>query len=85
MVASEDVIALFDISLCRDAATAELLSAAERKGAVEHVEVGDAKSVLITTDKIYLSPVSTATLKRRAMVLETVARFHAPVRSDVPE
>ncbi|WP_307016613.1 extracellular matrix regulator RemB [Alicyclobacillus cycloheptanicus] len=78
MVALKNIIGIFDIHLKDNTSVGNLLRAAKERNAVEVVEVGDVKSFIVTDDKVYLSPISSVTLKKRAYVLDTAERieFH---------
>lgn len=78
MVALQDIIGIFNIHLAENTSTATLLKAAQERNAVEIVEAGDVKSLIVTNDVVYLSPISSLTLKKRASILDTAERieFH---------
>ncbi len=66
VVRLKDVIAILDQEACAAAATREFLGLARRRGQTFDLTVGAAmKTAVITTDRVLLSPCSSATLRRR--------------------
>ncbi|WP_288010470.1 extracellular matrix regulator RemB [Kyrpidia sp.] len=67
MVSTKDVIAILDtkmVNVCDD--TRRFLQAADGKGLVFRVESGQEKSIVITETRVFISPISSLTLKKRA-------------------
>lgn len=67
MVSCKDVIGIFDIQTKDSATTQAFLHAAQTR---ETVEVGEIKSFVVTDGKMYYSPISSLTLKRRARFMD---------------
>lgn len=67
MVPSKEVIAICDLRM-RDSAdsTREFLNVAEEEGFVVVIDENESKSFVVTTRKVYYSPISSLTLKKRA-------------------
>lgn len=67
MVPSKDVIAIFDLKM-KDSAesTKEFLNVAEEEGFVIIIDDHDSKAFVVTNQKVYFSPISSLTLKKRA-------------------
>lgn len=55
----------FDASTHSESSTIELLQKAEREQKVEYVSPDIPRSFIVTEDRIYISPVSAATLRLR--------------------
>ncbi|MBX6395567.1 MAG: DUF370 domain-containing protein [Alicyclobacillaceae bacterium] len=67
MVPAKEVIAILDAKMtevCDD--TRNFLHLADEDGFVVRIEPGEGKSLVITTRKVYISPISSLTLKKRA-------------------
>ncbi|MDA3129307.1 extracellular matrix regulator RemB [Aliibacillus thermotolerans] len=69
VILSKDVVAILNYDSNDETTTEQLLSSYNQKNVVE---IGEdvTKSVVVTVDKIYLSPISSLTLKRRAQAVE---------------
>lgn len=66
VVRIKDLVAILDQRTVEGAAaTREFLGFMRAQGRVEDVGQGEAKSVVVCRDRVILSPISTATLKRR--------------------
>ncbi|KKM11564.1 hypothetical protein SY88_07630 [Clostridiales bacterium PH28_bin88] len=68
IVPQEEIVAIIDIDLSRKSdLTREFLQVAEVEGALQAVAKDEEpKSCIITTSKVYLSSISSATLLKRA-------------------
>lgn len=67
VVLKKDVVAILEMDSDSSAITKEFLEIAKDEGFIEYISEKDkGKSYLITTNKIYLSPISCATLKKRS-------------------
>ena len=67
MVSSKDVIAIFDVKMKDSASsTAEFLKVADEEGFVISIDPEDIKSFVVTNERVYYSPISSLTLKKRA-------------------
>lgn len=70
MVPAKEVVVILDVKtseVCED--TRDFLRISEEEGFVVRIEPSDpksAKSVVVTTRKVYVSPISSITLKKRA-------------------
>ncbi|GGI95010.1 hypothetical protein GCM10010885_00700 [Alicyclobacillus cellulosilyticus] len=71
MVSCKEVIGIFDINSANSPGTSEFLKRCEERLGVEVVEVGEIKSFIVTDRKLYYSPISSLTLKKRAEQFET--------------
>ncbi len=69
------VIGIFDIHIQESPETKSFINRSLEEKAVEVVEPGDIKSYVVTDDKVYYSPISSATLKKRAIVMELHGNF----------
>jgi len=68
VVPKKDIIAILDYHKGFSGINKEFLEIARDEGFVETItEPGKEKSYLITTEKIYISPISCNTLKKRSM------------------
>lgn len=67
MVPSKEVIAIFDLKT-QDASdsTKEFLNVAEEEGFVVVIDQNESKSFVVTNRKVFYSPISSLTLKKRA-------------------
>ncbi|GMA50737.1 hypothetical protein GCM10025857_20940 [Alicyclobacillus contaminans] len=75
MVCMKDVIGIFDIHVQESPLTAKFIELAKRNEAVEIVELGEIKSFVVTEQKLYYSPISSLTLKKRAHLLDSGGRM----------
>ncbi len=67
MVQSKDVIAIFDLKMKYSSdSTKEFLNVADEEGFVVTIDENESKSFVVTTKKVYYSPISSLTLKKRA-------------------
>ena len=67
VIRDKEVIGIFDMDTSTvNKATRDYLSRAEKSGRVEYVNFDLPKSFIVTKDKIYVSPINTATLNKRA-------------------
>lgn len=72
VISLKKVVAIFDLRSVREAeATREFLSQALGQKRVVDVSTGDTKSMVLTDTEIYLSPISSLTLKKRADFLNS--------------
>jgi len=69
-ILAKDIVAIFDIKAEHQSeSTKEFLRTAEDEGFVVYL-TDKPNSFVVTTNKIYLSPISTATLRKRLTSLE---------------
>ncbi|WP_027415080.1 extracellular matrix regulator RemB [Aneurinibacillus terranovensis] len=66
VVRSADVIAILDYHANSSKITRQFIKHAEKEGRVMASSNEESKSYVITKDKVYCSPISSLTLKRRA-------------------
>lgn len=70
VVPTKDVIAIFDIDSTGESdITQEFLKVVEEEGFVRDISEGEAKSLIVTTRNVYFSPISSATLGKRAVAV----------------
>ncbi len=66
VIRSKDIVAIIDRHLLQSSTIInEFVSGQQKQSRVVEVTEGDIKSIVVTKDNIYLSPLSSATLKRR--------------------
>jgi len=70
MVRLSDVIGIFDVSAAESPDTQKYLDLARHANSTETVEIGEVKSLVITNKRVYYSPISSLTLKKRAAVFQ---------------
>jgi regulator of extracellular matrix RemA (YlzA/DUF370 family) len=67
VVAMEEMVAILDMDATKREPTQELLGFAADEKMVVHIgRRGREKSIVLTSDRIYLSPISVATLLKRS-------------------
>lgn len=78
MVKLDEIIGIFDIRLQKEPSTHKLFERLQSESQMDGVGGAGAKSFVLTEKKAYLSPISSATLKKRASIFDTVERieFH---------
>lgn len=67
VVPSKDVVMILDRQSSMESSIVEEFFL-KQKGKIVQLANGDAKSIIITLNKIYFSPLSSSTLKKRAQV-----------------
>lgn len=70
-----DVIGIFDIHIQESAETKPFIERSKEEKTIEFVEPGDVKSCVVTNNKVYYSPISSATLKKRAVAMDLSGKF----------
>ncbi|WP_078556999.1 extracellular matrix regulator RemB [Bacillus alkalicellulosilyticus] len=76
IIRSKDVIAILSSDMKESSGiTKEFLKAHFTKSNVQHISEELIKSIVITVDKIYYSPISSVTLKRRAQAVSELDSF----------
>jgi regulator of extracellular matrix RemA (YlzA/DUF370 family) len=74
VVALEDLVAIMDLETTKREPTKEFLSFASEEKLVTHIGKREReKSIIITADRVYLSPISSATLMKRSLLREGAA------------
>ena len=67
VITDKEIIGIFDMDTSTvNKATRDFLSLAEKSGRVEYVNFDLPKSFILTEDKVYISPINTATLYKRS-------------------
>jgi extracellular matrix regulatory protein B len=75
MISVREVIAILDAEAAgHEPDPGSFLERAGREGRIEPVTSGDVKSYVITRDRVYASPISSATLKKRAELAQIPLR-----------
>lgn len=71
MVRLRDIIGIFDIHTKKSTESQQLFTRAETNRLVLNVDTpgGEMKSIILTDEYLYMSPISSLTLKRRASQL----------------
>jgi len=72
IIRSSELIAIFDLSIENSSKVSkQFIEHAEKNKNVEVISQEECKSLVITTNKVYYSPISSTTLKKRAGQLLT--------------
>ena len=67
VIRDKEIIGIFDMDTSTvNKATRDFLSLAEKSGRTQYVNYDLPKSFILTDNKIYISPINTATLNKRA-------------------
>jgi hypothetical protein len=67
IIRAAELIAIFDLSMERTSKISkQFISHAEKEKKIEMIGEEDSKSLVVTINKIYYSPISSSTLKKRA-------------------
>lgn len=75
VIQSKDIIAIVDRNVVSSSVIMEeMVSRGEAEGIVSG-PLENAKSIVITTDHIYCSTLSAATLQKRASMIQTISRL----------
>jgi regulator of extracellular matrix RemA (YlzA/DUF370 family) len=75
VIRTDSIISIIDQNvIAASAAVEEMISSANKQGQLLG-PVGDAKSVVITEQTIYFSPLSVPTLKKRASMISTISKL----------
>jgi extracellular matrix regulatory protein B len=73
VIRSKDVIAILDRQVKETSETiGEFLEFYQQEDKVEEITKDMSKSIVITNEKVYLSPISSSTLKRRALFVSDI-------------
>ncbi|MGM9571187.1 MAG: extracellular matrix regulator RemB [bacterium] len=77
IVRTKDIISINDFVSTKSAATKEFLEIAREEGFVEDISNGSGKSFIIVIhnnqQKVYISPISSSTLGKRAGFIDSLA------------
>lgn len=67
VVSLKKIVAILDLKSCKEGeATRQFLSLHQSEKRVHDISGGDPKSIVVTDQEIYLSPISSLTLKKRS-------------------
>ncbi|QGQ93432.1 DUF370 domain-containing protein [Paenibacillus psychroresistens] len=67
IIRAAELIAIFDLSMEKTSKISkQFISHAEKEKKIEMIGEEDSKSLVVTINKIYYSPISSSTLKKRA-------------------
>ncbi|PWU70089.1 extracellular matrix regulator RemB [Gracilibacillus dipsosauri] len=76
VIQSKDVIAIIDYSLVTSSTiNEEMLQELRREKEIIATEEDLTKAIVITTNKVYYSPLSVLTLKKRASMISTISKL----------
>ena len=71
IIRTSQLVAIFDISIEQSSKLSrQFVVHAQKNKEVETIGEEDPKSIVVTENKVYYSPISTSTLKKRAHYLE---------------
>lgn len=66
MIRSIDLIAIFDVSIEKNSELShQYIDYARQNNMLEIIDATEVKSIVLTKDQLYYSPISSSTLKRR--------------------
>jgi len=72
IIRTSQLVAIFDISIEQSSKLSrQFVVHAQKNKIVEAIGEDDHKSIVITENKVYYSPISTSTLKKRAHILDS--------------
>jgi hypothetical protein len=67
IIRASELIAIFDLSMEKTSKISkQFISHAEKEKKIETIGEEDSKSLVVTINKVYYSPISSSTLKKRA-------------------
>jgi hypothetical protein len=70
IIRTEELIAIFDLSIEKNSKISkQFISYAVKEKKIETIGEEDCKSLVVTANKVYYSPISSTTLKKRATQL----------------
>ncbi|WP_373894389.1 extracellular matrix regulator RemB [Virgibacillus sp. CBA3643] len=75
VIRSSDIIAIVDYNLISSSSIMEEMVTESNKQKKVVGPMNDAKAVMVTTENIYYSTLSVATLKKRASMISTISRL----------
>ncbi|HEX7713251.1 MAG TPA: extracellular matrix/biofilm biosynthesis regulator RemA family protein [Bacillota bacterium] len=73
LISSKDIIAIISVENVSDADCRKVFLKGQDQKEIKRIDSENCKSIIITDKKIYLSPISTLTLKKRAEFLNEIA------------
>ncbi len=71
-IAANNVIAIIDVKHAKNDSTQEFLNQMHTLGKLYRIEEKASKSYVITDDCVYISPISSTTLKKRAFSVDAL-------------
>lgn len=72
IIRTSQLIAIFDISIEQSSKVSkQFIVQAQKNRKVETIGEEDPKSIVVAEDRVYYSPISTSTLKKRAHYLDS--------------
>lgn len=72
IIRASELIAIFDISIEKSSKISkQFIQQASKNKNIEHIGEEECKSLVVTKNKVYYSPISSTTLKKRAHQLLT--------------
>ncbi|WP_163539648.1 extracellular matrix/biofilm biosynthesis regulator RemA family protein [Gracilibacillus sp. YIM 98692] len=84
VIQSKDVVAIIDYSLVTSSTiNEEMLTGLKEKQQTVTTDEDITKAIVVTSDKVYYSPLSVLTLKKRASMISTISKLED--YSDHPE
>ncbi|WP_211750033.1 extracellular matrix regulator RemB [Paenibacillus sp. Marseille-Q4541] len=73
IIRSSELVAIFDISIEKSSKISkQYVTYAKQEKNIEQIGEEEAKSIVVTKSTVYYSPISSATLKKRANVLTEI-------------
>ncbi len=75
VVKLDAIIGIFTVHMKESPNSKAFIDKSMMDNAVEFVEPGEIKSCVVTDKKIYYSPISSITLKKRAMTMDLHGKF----------
>jgi len=73
IIRASELIAIFDLSVEKSSKISkQFIQQAEKDKIIEHIGEEECKSLVVTQSKVYYSPISSMTLKKRAHQLLTI-------------
>ena len=71
IIRTSQVVAIFDISIEQSSKLSrQFMAQAQKNRGVETIGEEEPKSIVVTDERVYYSPISTSTLKKRARYLD---------------
>jgi extracellular matrix regulatory protein B len=71
IIRTSQLVAIFDVSIEQSSKLSrQFVAQAQKKHGVETIGEEDPKSIVVTEERVYYSPISTSTLKKRAHYLD---------------
>jgi hypothetical protein len=72
IIRTSQVVAIFDISIEQSSKLSrQFVAHAQKNRGVETIGEEEPKSIVVTEERVYYSPISTSTLKKRAHILDS--------------